>query len=518
MAPPTTFDPDSPFADLLALGNAGGGQGGNAPPYLIIPHIGLSEILTDNVRHTHSNRQADLLTLLQVGATVTADTTRLQGVLSYNLDWRQGLRDGHENRLSQLGYGTAHVTLVQDYLFFDLRAHTSEIDRSGLGTPNPNLATKAESTQTYVVSASPDFRTRVGNLGFADIRYSATKVWFERNTGATVINGIALGPLSDSTHQQAHADFKMPGTLDPRLLTDLSGTMTYTQSSRLLGIYRNYAATLLNEYAVTREISAIAGVGYEKLSNPRFAQLQGEGVTFDGGARWRPNADSSIMLLYGRHDLKSDIAGLVQYKYSDTTFLYGIYTDSITSAQGGVAGNTLNAAFGLDGPYVGNGFGFYENPAIDELGDNFGSGIPLGLANGFLSGQNDFYRVKSFRAHLHTAILGESIAFAVHYIDSTSLTGLRQPPQVTNEGATISWLPYLGQDYSGLLLVGYRHQRPNQGEVLNFAAGVSYHFSASFNGTLRYDFIHNMGNTNFAGPNAGGFVVNSLTLRLRKTF
>jgi hypothetical protein len=223
------------------------------------------------------------------------------------------------------------------------------------------------------------------------------------------------------------------------------------------------------------------------------------------------------MVLYGHHDLKSDFSGLAQYRYSDTTSLYGIYTDSISSPQGNIAGNNLNAAFGLDGPYVGNGFGFYENPAIDELGDSFGSGFPLGLANGYSSGQNDFYRRKYFRGNLHTSIFGESIAIAAFHVDSTSLTGLRQPAQITSNGANISWLPYLGGDYTGLLLLGYRHQQPNQGQIFNLAAAVNYHFSPTFYGSVRYDFIDNVGNTSFA-KSVGGYVVNSLTLRLRKTF
>ena len=513
---PTIYDPDNPYADLLALGNASA-AGGNPPPYLIVPHVGLAEILTDNSQHTRNRKSWDAITIFSAGASAVADTTRLQGRLAYNIDWRQGINNARENRISQNGFGMAHLTLVQDYLYFDLRANTMEINRSGLGTPNPNLATKAESTQTYAVSASPDFRTRVGDIGFADLRYSFSKIWFERNNGPAVINGIAVGPLSDSTHQQMRADFNMPGTIDPRLLTDISANESYTDFSRLLGILRQYSVTMLNEYAITRQVSGIAGVGYEKLTNPRFPQLEGEGVTFDGGARWRPNPDSSIMVLYGRHDLKSDIAALVQYTYSPTTTLYGSYTDSISSTQRGLAGNNLNSGLGADGPFVGNGFGFYDNPATDQLGDTFGSGIPLGLANGFLSAQNDFYRLKAFRSHLRTEIDGEPITFTAFYVDSTSLTGLRQPPQVTTEGSYVSWLPYLGQDYTGLVQLGYRHERPNQGEIVNFAAGVNRRFGAVF-ATLRYDFIDNLGNTSLPGKSVGGYVVNSLTLRLRMTF
>src|SRR5262249_20610474 len=158
-----------------------------------------------------------------------------------------------DNRVSQYGFATAHATLVTDMLFFDVRANTSEINRSGLGTPNQNLSTKAESTQTYVISGSPDFRSRVGDIGFVDLRYSISQVWFQRNTGATVVNGIFLAPLSDSFHQNALFDFKMPGTIDARLLSDISANASYQESSFQLGIYRTAAANFLNEYALTRQ-------------------------------------------------------------------------------------------------------------------------------------------------------------------------------------------------------------------------------------------------------------------------
>jgi hypothetical protein len=183
-----------------------------------------------------------------------------------------------------------------------------------------------------------------------------------------------------------------------------------------------------------------------------------------------------------------------------------------------VAGNNLNAAFGLDGPNVGSGAGFYENPAIDDLGDSFGSGIPLELANSFGSGQNDFFRRKSFQAHLYTALWDESIKLTAFHNDITSLTGLRQPPQLISNGGTVSWLPYLGGDYTGLLLVGYRTVTPTQGKMFNVAASVNYHFSETLHASLRYDFIHSIGNTTNTGLSAGGFVVNSLSLRLNKTF
>ena len=516
--PPSTFDSDSPYADLLALGNAGAPPG-NPPPYLIIPHIGLTEILTDNAGHSRTNKQADLISILQLGAVAVADTTRLTGTLAYNLNWRQGIRNGR-SRFSQVGFATAHATLSPDLLFFDARASVSEFNRSGLGDPNPNLLTNQEATQSYVVSGSPDLRTRVGDIGFVDLRYSATKVWFQRNTGPTVVNGIPLGPISDSTHQQATFDFRMPGTFAPRLLTDINVNASQQESSRLLGTYRQIASTFLNEFALTRDISAIGGVGYESLSNPRFASLQGQGITFDGGARWRPNADSSIMVLYGRHDLKSDIAGEIRYQFNETTYVYAIYSDAITSTQNSMARNNLNAAFGLEGPYVSSGFGYFANSPIESLNvAPFMGGIPLGFANGLSSGQNDFYRAKSFHANLHTTIYGESFSLSAYQVDSTSLTGIRQPPQLTSRGATAAWIPYLGEDYTGLAQIGYRHIKPGQGEILNFALGVNRSFGDTFSAGVRYDFIHSLGNSSIiTGQHLGGYTVNSLSLRLRKTF
>ena len=58
----------------------------NAPAYLIRPYASIAETFTDNVHYAHSPRDAAAYTNLAPGVSFSADTPRLQAVLTGNLN------------------------------------------------------------------------------------------------------------------------------------------------------------------------------------------------------------------------------------------------------------------------------------------------------------------------------------------------------------------------------------------------------------------------------------------------
>jgi len=222
------LDPDDPLAQLYGLTNEIGG-----PAWRVIPQVGIAEYITDNASHSRTNRQAGAYTNLWGTVAVRGDTPRVQTALVYSLRYRTGVggSSGSSGYFSQDGSAVANGVIIPDFLFLDLRASARDIQRIGYGDVNPAILTRADTTQNYLVSASPDVKWRVGSLGTSDLRYSYSHIWFQRNTGAIATSTGTLAPISDGAMQFARYDFRMPQTVFARLST-ISALTAPTRISR----------------------------------------------------------------------------------------------------------------------------------------------------------------------------------------------------------------------------------------------------------------------------------------------
>jgi uncharacterized protein (PEP-CTERM system associated) len=521
IVPPFNVDQPTAYSDIFGFATQVGNP--SAPPYQLTPRLGLSETLTDNVGETHTDRQWDLISSLSAGFLAGADTAHMTGLLSYTGVLQDYLHDTHSNNFSNFGFGTAHITLLPGEFFIDLRASADDVLRSGGGLANPVIQ-NGNATQVYIVSASPYFTTRIGDAGFAILRYQFSQAWFNQNTAPiTLPLSTTVGPISNSTNQQARADLKFPGTLAPRLASNISLSASSADTGfDATGNFERALGELINEYELTRSLSAIGGIGYEALKDNKFTAINGQGVTYDIGGRWQPNADSSVLLLYGRHDLKSDIGGEIEYRITPFTSFYAAYTDSIQTSQ-----NTLIAANDADqlnpaGPVA--GITYDQNPAISTLNDaslamaadpstlDVPLGLPLSDIDNFSPLQNDIYRTKSLQGIVYSNVASNPISLVLYDVQQTSLTG-QIPPQITTRGANLNYSPTLSPDLFGLATVGYNLVSTDHAHVFNAGVGARYLLSQTLSVAMRYDFI-----LRTAHPNTSGYVQNAVTLSINKNF
>ena len=377
--PPLSQDPDSLFPNLGSSLRAFSDP--TAPAWQFGAHIGLDEILTDNVAHSATDHRSDVITQLIAGISLTGATPRLQAVLNYSAILRRALSgsqaSGQQNRLSNYGTSTAHLTIVPDLFYFNMAANAHDIVRDGSGAPNPALLTNSQATQIYTLSAMPTMQTRVGTVGFLSARYSYSELWRDGNTGPIATPSGNLAAFSGATSQQAQAQFQMPGAFDARMLNEFAVRASETLSGKI-GTLRKAGGDFITEYQLTRSLSAIGDAGYESISAPNVPPANGQGPTWNIGGRWRPNIDSSFLLLYGRHDLKTDASGEIAWRITPLTSFYASYTNSLTSSQRTLLGNNEATQLGDDGPSL--GVTFEDDPVIAILGDT--------NLTGDLSGQN----------------------------------------------------------------------------------------------------------------------------------
>jgi hypothetical protein len=501
----------------------------NAPPWSLTANLGIDEIATDNVEDTAQGRTADLGSLFSAGIVGTADSTRLSGIISATGVYRRDTSDAALDGFSGYGYANGRATIIPDTLYLSINGLMDDLSREGGGLQNA-LAQMATTTKTYSVSASPYLYTQAGDFAVNVLRYQIGQVWFDDNTGAIQTPGVDIGPITPSTDQNAREDFRMAGTLLPRLSSDVSLSRMENDSGALgSGDYTNLDGELINEYEVTRYASAIFGAGYEQLRDNDFPQIDGEDPIWDIGTRLRPNPDSYVLLTYGRHNLKSDFAGELWWQLTDLSNVYAAYTDSISNSQQAVTGNDSVSQVGPDGAAAGVNFnqstliGTLDDPVLNAGPGEQAGGSPLGVPltdiNNALPLQNGLFRNKSFRSTARTTIDDNPLSLTIYYLQSTQLTPIGgvfndQVGQTeTSAGGILSWSRPFTPDLSGLMSAGYNHSNQGDAGIYNGTLGLTKILSQSLSIILRYDLIYRD-----AHPSTSGYVQNVITIGLHKTF
>jgi hypothetical protein len=494
-----------------------------APAWVVEPRVGVEEIYIDNVNATHANHQSDIISRLSAGVDVTADTPHLRGFLDATGFYRRAIVAHRINDWSFNGLTAAEARLFQDLLFLDIGGGAHRIEALGLGVPNPALLSPSEALQTVSITASPDLRFRVGDVGLADARYAYSHLW------VTEGKRFASGHLGGSTRQEARADVIVPGTLTERLLSDVLLNGSSDEVSRFPGtLYRGFGEAL-NLFHLTRSIAAVLGGGYESLSDQPFPRLTGNGGIWDIGAHWRPNADSTVIVLYGRHDLHTAVSGEVRWHLTPYTAFYASHTESLNGTQQSLILNNMYALLGTAGPLV--GVTPAENPTIAALNnitlDSFSparnldlaTGFPLEAANNILPAVDGFFRLKLTRGGLSTDIGSERFSLTGYHVERIALTN-QKPPITKADGVKFEMATEFNADLIGRAETGYAVIDESDGKSdfqrswsLNFAGSATYIASPTLDFGMRFDHI-----LREFGNHSGRIIINTLTLRVAKRF
>ena len=529
------LDPESPYSELLNLGSSLG-----APAWVLVPRVGIAEYITDNAGHRQNNRRAAAYTHLRASIAARGDTPRIQAGLALAVRYRFGFGTGSGNTgFTTIGSGMAHTIAIQDFLFFDVNAGAREIQRIGYGDVNPDILNKNETTQIYTTTASPDAKWRVGSIGTSDLRYAYSHIWVERNTGPIVTSNGVLGSLTDGTVQMGRYDFHMPESILPRLTSDITAYGADHDIQGRVGRFKRAAAELINEYQVSDTISGVVVGGYESLNSPRFPLASGQGVLWNVGGRWRPNVDSSILLLYGRQDLKTSVRGEATYQITPITSVYARYINGITTSQGALLGGSNNSFFGADDEGPLTTVGYEDDNTISTLnGGNFGfSGFGAGSGFGGLGGfslsgsdnisahQNGIFRRKVLAADVVNQFGESRVTFRVYHAERESLTGSNFVDGVLNlggplspvgtlnsTGARLSWNRHVEENLPVTVMLSWRKNSIDQGQSWSLSGFATYRLAGTLSARLRIDSIYHQA---AAGRS---FYVDVISISLTKTF
>jgi uncharacterized protein (PEP-CTERM system associated) len=492
----------------------------SAPPVLYSFSLGIDEIGTDNVGESETHRTADLSSLFSVGGVITADTERLTGELAATGVYERNIVDADLDQFTEYGYGDAQVTIIPQSLFLGVSGLADTLSNLGGGLQNPVLQSTLN-THFYTIGGSPYWATQIDDFGINVLRYELGQAWFSNVSTPVGPLGFHFAAPTSSTDQSVREDFRSKGTIVPKLMSDFSLSGTENDSGNSIsGLYQQADGESINEYEITRSMSLIGGAGFEILHDPQEPEINGQDPIWDMGSRIRPNADSSILLVYGRHSRKTDFSGEVSWQLTPFTSLYAAYSDSISTAQQTLISNTAASVIGPAGAV--SGVTFDQSTLIGVLDDtvlNGGAGngaalgIPIGISNNFAPLQNGLFRTKQLSATVQATLGGNPFNLAAYSIKSISFTPLLAS-SFNTEGANLSWLPAISPRLSALALAGYAHvSGGGRADTYNGAIGATYLVSDSLSLIMRYDFILRK-----SDPSSTGYLQDAVTIALHKSF
>jgi hypothetical protein len=503
-------------ADSLALPAPGAGittlqqYDPNAPAILIQPTVGVGATFYDNVNFTHSNRTAAAEASLFPGVSMSADTPRLQGVLSAQVSANAYTPTSNLDQVFANLFGNGTATIIPDRLFVDAQSAISQASAlPGLGFVSPSLLPRTQQTQIYANSVSPYLRESFDGLVDSELRYTFGSTNFSGNTLATP---TTLTPTATNLSS---------GILNEGSLIVATGQNFERALSRLTVIASDFNSNSTSQntqfssyndlqYRITPDISALGRVGYQNLQYPFAPMASFAGATWLAGGRLGlgPNY-GYISLEYGRQEGVYGFTGSAAFQLTPTISVVANLVQGISSPGQYVQSSLANATLSPNGSIV----------------DQY-SGLPTAFYSPGLGLTNGVYRQHLFNGQISDTIGPNSYSLYGYYDNQQSLTPPITAP-TKSVGAYASWHRDIRPDLNGTASVGFSNtvnvvfvNNPtpiNSINTLTANIGVNYLLARNLTGSVLYTLSYQPNGVQVASGR-GDIVANSLQFLFTKAF
>lgn len=306
-------------------------EAGQKRAVTVTPRVSVTETITDNVRLSTDNRQAEFVTEISPGIRIAGDTGRLKGFLDYALSARMFAKDTSstttQNALTAFGTFEA----VDNWAFLDVNATISQQAISALGpqvTGGPLI--NANQTEATTLRVSPYVRGRWANAVNYDARYSVST---NRSQSAQV-SDVTTKDLSFQLSGQG-SSARLGWSLNAGQQNVAFGAGRTTESDRLSGTVT---------YAVAPQLSLLLTGGQES-SNFTSADKQSS-WTSGFGVNWTPSPNTSVSVNRQNRPFGESHAITLSHRTARTAWNLSDSMDVVASpAQSGVT--SLGSTFDL---------------------------------------------------------------------------------------------------------------------------------------------------------------------------
>lgn len=444
----------------------------NNPPvatdraWTFTPAIDISESYDSAVQTGHGFRK-DYITRITPSLAGTISTRRIEGSLSYSPTLSFYALNGSQNGITHNLNAAATITAVEDLLFMDLRGYASTQPLLGGVTTPGDTGGRANEVQVMNFSASPYLRHRFGDLATVRLGYTISRNEVSAGNTTAVAAAIAGGINSSYTSQQQSLNIAS-GPDFGRIQAALDAAAVQYEGA---GVYKgahNETAAVSAGYAVTRTFTVTGSVGHENIVYGPGGPRPITGITWSGGFRWAPNADSVINASYGHQQGATSVFFDGSYAVTPRLRVSARYSQGVGSGlqnlQNALAGTTVGTA-GI---------------AVDRV-----TGAPVQL-DSFLGQQAGIYRTTIASLNAVLLLDRDVITLTVEKNERKLLSG-GSPNGLnvgigTNDGinGSVAWQHTLSEALSTSAFVQYGvRSAPGAGSNATFTASVSTTYALS---------------------------------------
>ena len=490
-------------------------SGPSAPAILIQPRAAVAEAFTDNARATATDRTADAETRLIPGLSISADTPRLQGVLTGQLEYDKYAIATDQDQLFGNLYAKGTATAIPDNLFVDLNSTVSQANRfGGIGFAPISQLSKSQLTQVYTSDISPYLRESYDGLVDTELRYRFAATDFGGNTGAltTTPTGISLPALSNTIFNEATATVATGSNFE-RLLSRLTLDAQKLDGSLVANSRISDYDDV--EYRITPLIAALGRIGYENIHYMDVPAAEATGLLWQLGGRIELGPDGQYAIVrYGKQDGIYGLTGSLRYAVTPTTILTASATQGIGSSQEEIQNNLISSNLNQYGQLVNQ----YDQPTA--------------FYNPEFVLQNDVFRVRRYEVNLRTIIGVNTFDLVGFYQRQASFVNQTSPS--TGLGANFYWSRQIRPDVTANASLGYARATnltfvtptapatfSSATDASTVSLGINYVFGPSLTGSVTYTFIYETAAPSLASTGTittGNILVNRLEFLLSKTF
>ena len=381
---------------------------------------------TDNLFPGQEEKRADVVTSLTPDMLLTLDTARLQGRIFYAPTLHAYASETDQNRIDHRLNASLTATLIPGSLFLDMRGHAAVTAISGgfAGVDETSLP-RRDRAQSAAFTATPYYIHRFGGLATAMMGYT---LQYSRQSGTA--RALTPGGLPYYSPQEftSHTGFAAirSGEDFGRLALEarVSGT-SYTGDGVLDGAHRAIGSVEAR-YAITREVSLLAEIGYEDQAYNGVPRREISEPIWAIGARFDPSPDTTIIVRYQRRDGFNSPSASARVAIGPRTTFFGSYSDHLTTTTRRVAD-------------------LLTTTSVDPLGNpiDTATGAPSisGISGSLLAQQNALLRVKLGTASISQAWDRDTVTLSYAHEERIPVAVARNSVafQQESDSLTLAW-------------------------------------------------------------------------------
>ena len=326
-----------PVAVSLVLASAGAyaqQSGSDSIPkraLSIVPRFSITETLTDNVRLSNVDQQAELITEISPGIRINVEGARLKSYFDYSLSKVLYAQNSSPNRTQNSLNTFGTLEAVDNFAFVDFSGAISQQAISAFGTQSSsNASINTNQTEVSSYRLSPYLRGRLGSMASYDARYSRAVTHSGAVAGSDVITVDGVARISGSS---AFRNLGWSADVSRQRIDYSAGRPT--EADRLsLGL----------SYSVTPQLNVFANAGSEANNYTSFdKQRHGTGGV---GLNWSPSEASKVSASKDRRSFGDAHSLKFEHRTARTAWIFTDSKDvSATPSQTGIA--SLGAVYDL---------------------------------------------------------------------------------------------------------------------------------------------------------------------------